>query len=238
MIAGLGIALISSDNTQWRVLANICVLVGALLAGGGVVAIGKGSVGSFLLIAAAFTGAGILARSGLLIALAVLALSACIGARTWYKHASYFLAIQEPTLTVGLFTTLAIVAYQISKRVPSEYEGLALMGARTSVFLVNFGFWVGSLWGDLTQQGNFLASRLVFSALWAIALGATGVWAWSQNRRWVVNVVAVFGAIHFYSQWFERLGASPGSVLTAGGVALGFALGLRALNAKLTQEGN
>jgi len=219
-------------------LANICVLVGALLAGGGVVAIGKGSVGSFLLIAAAFTGAGILARSGLLIALAVLALSACIGARTWYKHASYFLAIQEPTLTVGLFTTLAIVAYQISKRVPSEYEGLALMGARTSVFLVNFGFWVGSLWGDLTQQGNFLASRLVFSALWAIALGATGVWAWSQNRRWVVNVVAVFGAIHFYSQWFERLGASPGSVLTAGGVALGFALGLRALNAKLTQEGN
>ena len=182
MIAGLGIALISSDNTQWRVLANICVLVGALLAGGGVVAIGKGSVGSFLLIAAAFTGAGILARSGLLIALAVLALSACIGARTWYKHASYFLAIQEPTLTVGLFTTLAIVAYQISKRVPSEYEGLALMGARTSVFLVNFGFWVGSLWGDLTQQGNFLASRLVFSALWAIALGATGVWAWSKTE--------------------------------------------------------
>ena len=53
-----------------------------------------------------------------------------------------------------------------------------------------------------------------------------------------MNVVAVFGAIHFYSQWFERLGASPGSVLTAGGVALGFALGLRALNAKLTQEGN
>lgn len=237
MVAGLGIALVSSGNTQWRVLANICVLVGALLLGGGVVAIGKGSVGSFLLIAAVFTGAGILARSGLLIALAVLALSACIGARTFYRHASYFLAIQEPTVTVVLFTILAIVAYQISKRVPSEYEGLALTGARTSVFLVNFGFWVGSLWGDRNQQGNILASSLVFSALWAIALAATGVWAWSQNRRWVVNVVAVFGAIHFYTQWFERLGASPGSVLTAGVVALGVALGLRVLNAKLTQEG-
>lgn len=236
LVASLGIGLISSGETQWRVLANICVLVGALLAGGGVVAIGKGSVGSFLLIATAFTGAGILARSGLLIALAVLALSACIGARTWYQHASYFLAIQEPTLTVGLFTTLAILAYQISKHVPSEYEGLALMGARISVFLVNFGFWIGSLWGDRTLQGNILTSRLTFSVLWAFALAATGAWAWSRNRRWVVNVVAVFGAIHFYTQWFERLGASPGSVLTAGVVALGFALGLRTLNANLSQE--
>lgn len=61
-------------------------------------------------------------------------------------------------------------------------------------------------------------------------------WAWSQNRRWVVNVVAVFGAIHFYTQWFERLGASAGSVLMAGMLALAFAIGLRTLNTKLTQE--
>ena len=237
LVSSLGMALVVSGNEQWRVLANICVLVGALMLGGGVIALGKGSFGSFLLIAATFTGAGILARSGLLIALAVLALSACIGARTWYQHASYSLAIQEPTLTVALFTILAIVAYQISRRIPSEYEGLALMGARTSVFLVNFGFWVGSLWGDRHQQGNFLASSLVFSVLWAIALVITGGWAWSQNRRWVVNIVAVFCAIHFYTQWFERLGASPSSVLTAGVLALAFAIGLRALNTKLTPEG-
>jgi hypothetical protein len=236
LVSGLGIALVSTVNTQWRVLANICVLVGALLFGGGIVLVGKGSVGAFLLIAATFTGAGIVARSSLLITLAVLASSASLGARTWYQHASYFLAIQEPTLTVVLFTILAIVAYQISKRVPTEYEVLALTGSRTSVFLVNFGFWVGSLWGDRNLQGTMLASGLVFSVLWAIALVITGVWAWSQNRRWAVNVVAVFGAIHFYTQWFERLGASPGTVFAAGGLALGFALGLRALNAKLTQE--
>jgi len=52
-----------------------------------------------------------------------------------------------------------------------------------------------------------------------------------------VNTVAVFGAIHFYAQWFERLGASPGSVLTAGLLALILAIGLRALNTERPEEG-
>jgi hypothetical protein len=36
--------------------------------------------------------------------------------------------------------------------------------------------------------------------------------------------VAVFGAIHGYTQYFERLGASPGTILVAGLAALGIAL--------------
>lgn len=43
-------------------------------------------------------------------------------------------------------------------------------------------------------------------------------------------LLAGFGAIHFLTQWFERLGAEPGSVLIAGLLTLGIALGLRALN--------
>jgi iron complex transport system permease protein len=31
-----------------------------------------------------------------------------------------------------------------------------------------------------------------------------------------VNVCAIFAGIHFYTQWFEHLGASPGAVLGAG----------------------
>ena len=69
----------------------------------------------------------------------------------------------------------------------------------------------------------------VFSIGWALALIAVAVWGVRVNRRWVVNVAAVFGAIHFYTQWFERLGATPLSVLLAGLLALGLALGLRAL---------
>jgi small-conductance mechanosensitive channel len=36
----------------------------------------------------------------------------------------------------------------------------------------------------------------------------------------------VFAAIHFYTQWFARLGAHPGAILAAGAItiAIGFAL--------------
>ena len=76
----------------------------------------------------------------------------------------------------------------------------------------------------------------VFSLLWALAIVGAAVWAWRSNRRWLLNVAAVFGGIHFYTQWFERLGASPQTVLAAGLLALGFALVLRALNARLAGE--
>jgi len=42
--------------------------------------------------------------------------------------------------------------------------------------------------------------------------------------------------MHFYTQWFERLGASAQTVLIAALLALGFAIGLRALNVKLGKE--
>lgn len=36
----------------------------------------------------------------------------------------------------------------------------------------------------------------------------------------------VFGAIHFYTQWFERLHATPWSILIAGITTVGFSVGL------------
>jgi hypothetical protein len=217
------------------VLANICILVGALLFGGGAIKAGNGSVASFLIVAAAFAAAGVLARSSLLTVLGVLALSSCLGARTGYFHATYFLGIREPGLTVLAFTAFALAAYQASKHVPGDYRGIALAAARTAVFLVNFGFWIGSLWGD-RRHGALVIDDKVFSLLWALALVAAAIWAWRSNRRWMLNVAAVFGGIHFYTQWFERLGASPETVLIAGLLALGFAVGLRALNTKLAGE--
>ena len=56
------------------------------------------------------------------------------------------------------------------------------------------------------------------------------LWAMRANRRWLVNIVAVFGAIHFYTQWFERLGATPLSVLLGGLLMLAFALALWGFN--------
>jgi hypothetical protein len=236
LICAAGIALVYGRYEQWMVLANICVVVGALLFGGGVIKAGEGSVNSFLLVAAVFAGTGIFACSSLLTVLAVLALSSCVGARTGYFHATYFLGIQEPALTVILFTVLSVATYQLSKCFAADYHGIAIAASRTGVFLVNFGFWIGSMWGDRRQGGEVVIADWVFASLWAIALITAGVWAWKRNRRWLINVVAVFGGIHFYTQWFERLGASAQTVLIAGLLALGFAIGLRALNAKLSKE--
>ena len=107
-----------------------------------------GSLRSAILVTAVFAASAIIARSSLVMALAVLALSACFGARTGYMHAMYSLTIQEPTLTIILFSALALGAYLISKRLKADYERLAITAARISILLVNFGFWIGSLWGD------------------------------------------------------------------------------------------
>lgn len=235
LVAGLG--LYGARLHQWEVLAHICVLVGALALAGGIIVLTNASAWSFVGIAAGFAIAGIVARSGLLIALAVLALSSSLGARTDYMDATYVLGMDEPTLTILVFSALALAAHLVSRVVASAYERLALQAARTSILLVNLGFWIGSLWGDSSERLNFQAGEGVFVVLWAAALVAVGLWGARENRRWVVNVAAVFLGIHFYTQWFERLGANPQSVLVAGLLALGAAVGLWHFNRTLFDSG-
>lgn len=244
-IFGLGAALTLGRSQQWSLLGQICTVLGALTFCGALLTYGKGSLAALLIVTALLAGAGILARSGLLIAASVLALGACLGAKAGYWHATYALAIYEPLLTVVLFSLLALATFVVSSKLPTDYERLALMASRTSVLMVNFGFWIGSLWGDrlFMLRGYERGSRNVrpetaipdwmFSIGWAAALFAVGVWGVRANRRWVVNVAAVFGAIHFYTQWFERLGASPVSILLGGLLTLAFAFALWRLNRKV-----
>jgi hypothetical protein len=251
VVFAIGLAFTLRGKEQWSLLAQICLVVGALLFCGGVLAIGKGALVAMLVVTATLAGASIVARSSLLIAAAVLALGACLGARAGYWHATYMLAIYEPLLTVVLFSLLALGTYYLSKSLAADYERVALIAARTSVFMVNFGFWIGSLWGDdlllirsllradpsiLTKY--FASSQMIppqaFIIGWAVALLGAGIWAVRENRRWVVNIAAVFGAIHFYTQWFERLGLKPLSVLVGGLLMLAFALGLWMFNKRFT----
>jgi iron complex transport system permease protein len=238
-----GCAIVFNRVTQWSLLGQICLVIGALMFGGGVMVYGNGSLASALIVSVVFALAAVAARSSLLTALAVLAAAACLGARTGSEHALYSLAIFEPTLTVVLFSALGLAAYRVSQRLPADYERIALVASRTSIVLVNFGFWVGSLWGDplLLLRGmnrggvpasfvNVLVPDWLFSVTWALALIAAGLWAARVNRRWLVNVAAAFGAIHFYTQWFEKLGATPVSVLLGGLMMLVAALALWSFN--------
>jgi hypothetical protein len=236
VVLGAGLALHVAGTAQWALLGNICILVGALGLAGGIVVLDNASVASFLAIAIGFAIAGTVARSGLLIAGSVLALSSCLGARTDYMHATYFLGIEEPTTTIVVFSLLALVTYLASKALRHDFERLALVAARTSLLLVNLGFWIGSLWGDTVEPIGLALSDEVFVVLWAVALIGVGVWGAWANRRWVVNLAAIFGAIHFYTQWFERLGAAPLSILIAGLIALGLALALWRLNQGLWEK--
>jgi iron complex transport system permease protein len=170
-------------------------------------------------------------------ACAVLALGSALGARSGYFHATYMLRIDEPTLTIVAFSAVALALYYISKIERAQLSHVAIIGARTAIILVNFGFWIGSLWGDKLEftatavpAEAVRISATVFTIGWALALIGVALWAVRANRRWVVNVATIFGAIHFYTQWFERLGATPISVLIAGLLALGLALGLRYFN--------
>jgi len=243
-LTAAGFAVLVSRVKQWDVLGQICLVIGALMFCGGVIAFGEGSLAAMLIVTAVLALIAVAARSSLLTVLAVLAASACLGAKAGYAHAMYSLAIFEPTLTIVLFSALAFAAYQVSKRLPADYERIALAAARTAILLVNFGFWIGSLWGDPL----FLLSRMagkaraaprledvviphtVFSIAWAVVLIAAALWAMRINRRWLVNVAAIFGAIHFYTQWFETLGATPVSVLLGGLMMLAIALALWAFN--------
>ena len=245
-VAGAVIAL--NRVQHWALLGQICLVIGALMFGGGVIAYKADDVlTSMLIVTGTFLLAAILARSSLLMALAVLAASACLGARTGYSHATYSLAIFEPTLTVVLFSALALIAYQASHRLSADYERLAITAARTSLLLINFGFWIGSLWGDplmllhslnradaaLAFMNKTVIPATAFSIVWAVALLGAGIWAVRVNRRWVVNLVAIFAGIHFYTQWFERLGATPLSVLLGGLVMLAAAVALWMLNRRI-----
>jgi hypothetical protein len=242
----LGLAVVLNKVTQWAVFGQICLVTGALMFSGGVIGEMEGSVASMLIVTAALAGAALLARSSLLAALAVMALSATLGARTGYSHATYSLAIFEPTLTVVLFSALALVAYRGSLMLKADYERLAIMVARTSILLVNFGFWVGSLWGDplfllrgfkdhnpAEMMRSIVIPDYVFGIVWAAALIGAAIWAVTVNRRWLVNIAAAFGAIHFYTQWFEHLGATPLSVLLGGVLMLAMAYGLYVFNKKM-----
>jgi hypothetical protein len=76
-----------------------------------------------LIVTAALALVAVVVRSSLLMARAVLAASACLGARTGYGHAVYSLAIFEPTLTVLLFSALALIAYGSSGSAKPTPEG-------------------------------------------------------------------------------------------------------------------
>jgi len=244
---GLGVSLMISGLTlllrgaRWSLLANICILVAALLLAAGIVLLGSDSdpplpfYASCLFSAVVFVLCAVLTRSGLLISLAVLALFAALGGGASYHQALYELQVGQPLCTVITFSLLALAAHVASRFVTRTWSGLLIITARTSLLLVNLGFWVGSLQGDSLNwllQGGQGIPGVFFALVWAIGLISAGIWAGRTDRRWLLNLSAIFAGIHFYTQWFDRLGTHPLTVLLAGLVMLGMVVFLWRFNSR------
>ena len=176
-----------------------------------------------LMVATAFLMSNILAT------LSILSIAQLIGAGTSYFTGSYTIWVSSPVVTIVIFSVLAFLLYYLSRSILSRYENILITGSRTSVLVTNFGFWVGSLFGG----GELEVPPQLISIAWALALIGFAVWGWRANRRWVVTVSSIFGAIHFYTQWFTILEVEPVSVVVAGVIAIGIGIGIKSLDSTM-----
>lgn len=225
----LGLGLILNKAAKWALFAQFCITVGALGIVGGVTFISDGSLPVGVGLTLALAVAAFLAQSGMLAALTIVQLALLLGAGTAYWHASYFFGVDRPAFTISILAVVTLALYFVSLQLPSAYERVCIIAARTAILMINGAFLVGSLFGDFTL--GWPASW--FTIAWAILLLGVGIWGISANRRWVVNAAAVFGAIHFYTQWFEYLGPNPLAVLGGGILLVVFGLLLRWINGRM-----
>lgn len=244
---GAGGTLVYSARDEWGLLGHALVLMGGLGVAGWAFARFdtlpepwphySWHVATIIALVGAF---GL--RNAVLAALAPIALGHVIGSGTDYWHASYLLFVREATVSIALFGGLAAALFWARPMFGQVYRLAVTVMARMSFFLANFGFWVGSLWGDYPgemwaiEDGNgwratsewreqaLYIPDWAFSLGWAAFLFAALLVGVRTGRRFVANTAIVFLAIHGYTQLFETLGAEPVTLLTGGLVlvVLGF----------------
>lgn len=83
------------------------------------------------------------------------------------------------------------------------------------------------------EANTLWISEDVYAAVWALVILGTGLWAATRGRRAVFNTAVTFGAIHLYTQYFERIDTTPGAIVVAGLMAIGIAYGTWRLNGHL-----
>ena len=236
LVSVVGILIKIKTSDQWAVLSIICLMSGLLMSSAAILWLEEHmfqeiTYRSISIVIFILGFSSYYLKSSLLAAISVLNLSTLLGSGVGYNFASYFIWVEYPLLTIVAFSILAICFYLLSKKVKADNERLLITGSRVSVLLVNLGFWIGSLGGDI-----WLESPYLFSIAWALAIFGIGFWAWKENRVWLINVLGVFGSIHFYTQWFQTLGAQPLSLFLGGVIAIGIAILFKRLNKSYKME--
>ena len=240
----IGLLIQFKGTKEWSVLSSCCLISGVLIFTAGINLWALWVYDSdflglanpldrlyaqilttvILMVASAFLMSNILAT------LSILSIAQLIGAGTSYFTGSYTIWVSSPVVTIFTFSVLAFLLYYLSRSILSRYENILITGSRTSVLVANIGFWVGSLWGGGEE---IEVSPELISIAWALALIGFAVWGWRANRRWVVTVSSIFGAIHFYTQWFTILDMEAASVVVGGVIAIGIGIGIKRLDSTM-----
>lgn len=194
------------------------------------------------IITAITLGMALLLSSRFLAALVPLALASLIGSSTAYWHASYGIIIRESLLTVLLFGAASAALFFLAGKLGAVRAAMATVAARVSWLIMNFGFWVGSLWGDFVGDHFALADESYFDEAasgrvaifhvpdWAFIVGwaavSVAVIVFLHRNRFAVNASITFLAINAYTQFFEWFGGNAFVMVTGGITLLAFAFGL------------
>jgi iron complex transport system permease protein len=176
---GLGISFFTAE--QWGLLGTATTIIGSLLPSGGVIGLVEADFAGLAFSALLFLALAVAIRSNFLIALVPLALAGALGSSTGYQHAVYMLTVNEPSITIAFFGLLAGAAYLVSQYVGQAYQGLAIIFARVSLILVNFGFWIGSLWGDYPARPGCRVKIIGYGLTGRLGASPTSIYRRSRS---------------------------------------------------------
>jgi len=197
----------------------------------------------------------------LVTAAAIVPLAAALSSRAWYEHASYTVAIYEVTLTIFEMALICALSLIVARALRERLARHARIMGQLALIWMNVAFWIGSLWGDVVglylwgprwtsattytawheaidafKLRTLVVSPDLYAALWAIVIVLVGAWSAQTGRRAILNICVTFGAIHFYTQYFERLRTTPLAIAVAGLIAIVSALAFRRFSADLAKR--
>lgn len=190
-------------------------------------------------------------RSRFLAALVPLGIGTMVGSGGAYWHASYAIFVREAAITAALFTAMTGGLWFLATRLRHiDWQSMTTIAARMSFVVANFGFWVGSLWGDYVGEYFALPTRRpsglpypewrelhnafretalyipeqAFAIAWAaFAVGAVALGRRIGNRFLELAGVTFF-AINAFTQYFEYFRNEPWALIIGGIALVGVAL--------------
>ncbi|MEK7627971.1 MAG: hypothetical protein AAB421_00955 [Patescibacteria group bacterium] len=210
---------------EWFVATHTSVIIGTIGLCAWVLKMNPATE-SFVPIALLLLVAGVMSKNSLLVGLAVVATTPLLNLSGMYHHAMYGLIVQKPLMTIATYTLIGVGAIVLARKLEGAYARMSGFAAGTSFFIVNLGFWVGSLWGD-SLGGNRYDSVITptqFALAWAALSGLLMVAGLFLNKRAAVNLGGVFLSINLFTQWHEWFAREPSALLLGSVIGIAVAL--------------